>query len=388
MAKKIIIGIDIGSTTTRVVVTEMDPRTNEATVLGVGMTESRGLRHGYIINPAEAAKTLRKAIAAAEANAGMKIKRAIVAVGGISLSSASSVGSTIISRADTEVTALDVDKAIKASELALELANARIIYSSPIQFKVDGKEVLGRPEGMRGVKLEVRMLYVTYLAQHLEDMQMALLEAGIEILDIIPSAIAASKVLLSDKQKTVGVALVNIGSETVSIAVFENTALIDIHVFSIGSTDITNDIALGLRVPLEEAEGIKIGSILGNYPKKKLDEIIEARLSDIFELVENRLRKLKRNELLPAGIVLTGGGASLPMVEDLTRHILKLPVRIGTGELSAGERGKIRDATWFVAYGLTLMPYDGAGLMEKSNFSDIFSKIKSSFVNLFSQFRP
>jgi cell division protein FtsA len=179
---------------------------------------------------------------------------------------------------------------------------------------------------------------------------------------VIPAPLAASAVALSDRQKAVGVLLANIGAETVSIAVFENNALIGLSVFQIGSTDITNDIALGFRIPLEEAESIKTGSIMAtNYPKRKIDEIIEARLSDIFELIDGYLKKIKRSGLLPAGIVITGGGAGLSLVEGLAKDLLRLPSRLGTSDLPANVKGPVRDASWFVAYGLALMAKEGDG---------------------------
>ena len=148
--------------------------------------------------------------------------------------------------------------------------------------------------------------------------------------------------------------LANIGSETVSIAVFENNIPTSLEVFPIGSTDITNDIALGLKVPLEEAEQIKVGAITGSsYPRKKLEEIIAARLSDIFELIEVHLKKIGRNGLLPAGIVITGGGSGLNSIDTMGKVALKLPARIGTIGITNGS-SSFKDATWAVAYGLCI----------------------------------
>lgn len=387
MIRTITVGIDLGTTTTRVVVLELG-KDNVQTIIGTGANPTRGLRHGYITNISEASKSIRKAVREAEKSSGVTIKRAFASIGGISVSSEIGVGSAIVSKADSEVTELDITKAIKESEDTLKLANKRVIYRSPISFRLDGKDVLGKPEGMKGIKLEVKTLFVTCLNQHLEDLETALYDAGIEILNILPSPVAASEVALTEKQKVVGCALVNIGAETVSIAVYENNSLIGMHVFSIGSTDITNDIALGLRIPLEEAEGIKIGSMIGNYPKKKIDEIIEARLGDIFELIENYLRKMKRSELLPAGIILTGGGASIPIVEEVSKAQLKLPSKIGTGEMVTIAKGKIRDSSWFVSYGLATMGSEHTGFLEFGSFSQIIKKIKDGLKAFGRQFMP
>ena len=241
-----------------------------------------------------------------------------------------------------------------------EIKNKKIIYSTPLGWKIDGKEVPGKPEGMHGVKLEVRMFYVTCLSQHLDDLISAATEADIEVLDIVPSPIAASHIALSDRQKAVGVILVNIGAETVSIAIFENSILIGLSVLQMGSTNITNDIALGFRIPLDEAEGVKTGSIMSNnYPKRKVDEIVEARFSDIFEMVDGYLKKIRRSGLLPAGIVITGGGSGSGLVEGLARNILRLPSRVGSGDLLSHIKGPARDSTWFVSFGLCMIAREG-----------------------------
>jgi cell division protein FtsA len=347
------------------------------------------MRHGYIVNSNEILKSIKRALYEAEKSSGIKIKQVVASIGGISLKSDISIGSAIISKADSEVTALDVDKAVKESEQALSLANRRIIYSNILSCKLDGKEVLGRPEGMKGIKLETRVLYVTALEQHLDDLEAVLLEAGVEVLDILPSPVAAGAIALTERQRTVGVALVNIGAETVSLAVYENNALIGLHVFSIGSTDITNDIALGLKIPLEEAESIKVGTTMnGNYSKRKLDEIIEARLSDIFELIETYLKKIKRSELLPAGIIMTGGGVGLPLIEEMARTVLKLPTKIGSGEMVTVAKGKLRDSSWFVSYGLAVMARRGGSNYDDSSFEGLVKNASQGLKSFFKQFLP
>ncbi len=232
---------------------------------------------------------------------------------------------------------------------------------------------------MKGIKLEVRVLFITCMAQHIDDLVDAVTEAGIEVLDVVPSPLAAGAVALTDRQKSVGVVLVNIGAETVSIVIFENGHAISLHVFKIGSTDITNDIALGLKVPLDEAEGIKIGSVLGNYPKKKLDEIIEARLSDIFELIDTHLKKIKRSELLPAGVIITGGGSQIALIEEMAKSFLKLPARVGVAELFSTAKTKIRDSSWFVATGLCLQgrnrSWSGTGAGVGKDIGNFFKNI-------------
>ena len=353
MARNIIAGIDVGTHTIRVVVSELVRGNGAPHIIGTGLAESKGLRHGYIVNERDAVESISTAIRTAEKSSGVTIKNAYLSIGGISLESLVSNGTTVISRADSEVTDLDIDKILKSSEDNLpNIQNKKIIDTIPVTFKLDGKEVLGKPQGMKGTKLEVRTLFITCLEQHLNDLVHAVEEAGVDVIDYVAAPIAASLIALSKKQRVVGCVLVNIGAETVSLAVFDDDTPISLQVFPIGSTDITNDIALGLRIPLEEAERLKLGSLSDNHSKKKLDEIIEARLSDIFDLVEAHLKKIGRNELLPAGVIITGGGAGIGTIEDLARAALKLPSKIAAPLLLTNQKGQVRDSSWFVAYGL------------------------------------
>ena len=264
-------------------------------------------------------------------------------------------------------------------------SDTMIKVSNP--HKLDGKDVLGRTEGMYGNKLEVRTLFITYSSQHLDDLLNVISEAGVETIDVVASPIAASHMALSERQKIVGCGLVNIGSETVSIAVFENGLLMSLRTFSIGSSDITNDIALGLKIPLQEAEVLKLGNIFKDHSKKKLDEIIEARLSDIFELLENYLKKIKRNELLPAGIIFIGGGANVSELEDLSKSFLKLPSKIGATEFFGNTKTKLRDPSYFVVLGLVVSSHDDNKYAEGS-FSNLFNNLKNSVKSTIKQLMP
>ncbi len=363
--KQIATGIDVGTHATRVVIAE-HTKGETLRIVGTGFAETHGLRHGYIINKADASKSIKTALAHAEKMAGFKIKNTILSVGGVSIESLISHGTTIVSRASGEVEELDVKKAIREAEENLpRITNKRIIYRIPLRYKLEGKEVLGMPHGMIGTKLEVKMLFVTCLEQHLDDMIKTIEDLGVEVDEVVPSSIAAGHVALSKKQRTVGSALVNIGAETASIAVFENDIPISLQVFPLGSTDITNDIAIGLKIPLEEAEKVKITGNTEQSPldnkqanirsKKKLDEIIEARLCDIFELVESHLKKINRNGLLPAGIILTGGGSGIATIEDIARAVLKLPSSIAQPMMIASTgKHAVKDSSWLVAYGLCI----------------------------------
>lgn len=362
MARNVTVGIDIGTYQVKVVVAELvrEGNKNSTRIIGTGMAESKGLRHGYIINGSDVTQSIETAVRLAEKTSGVKIHKAFIAVGGIGLSGITSTASLIISRADLQITELDIEKLGSVCEEALPISviqNHRVLHSIPLSYKIDGKMVLAKsPLDMKGTKLEAKMLFVTCLESHLNDLLEAVDKAGIEVIDVLASPIAASFVTLSKTQKIAGAVLANIGAETVSIVVFENNIPISLEVFPIGSTDITNDIALGLKIPLEEAENIKIRGLGGNtFSKKKLEDIISARLADMFELIENHLKKIGRNGLLPAGVFITGGGASFGgTLEDFAKVALKLPSRIATIGIS-GEKNYIKDSTWAVAYGLCML---------------------------------
>jgi len=382
-------GIDIGTHTTRVVVVSSD-KEGMPEVLATGQAATNGVRLGYINNIDHVVTSIKEAVGQAEKTLGVKIRRAFVSIGGISLGSALSAGSAIISKADQEVTRLDISKALGDSEENLDTLNKKIIHIIPLSYKLDGHDIHGRPEGMHGAKLEVKTLFITCLKQNIEDLITALALANIEALDVIASPIATSMVLLSQKQKAAGCALIDIGAETVSIAVFENSLLISLQVFSIGSMDITKDVALGFKIALEEAESVKLGSVLsGDFPKKKVDEIIEARLVDIFELVGNHLKRLRRNELLPAGVVITGGGSHAQHIEEIAKAQLKLPARVGPADVNLNARFKIRNASWYTALGLALASSEESSLGDIHNsIGDNVKQVRGFFKSLLSQLLP
>ncbi len=372
---------------TRVVVGEFLKGEKKPRIIGIGESITQGLRHGYVVNETLAKNSIERAILQAENSSGVKIKRAFVSLSGTTLRGEMSSGETIITKADGEVTNLDINKALQDCEDNLSIGNKKIVHMYPVSFRLDGKEVLGRLDGMRGTKLEAKAFFVTYSNVHLEDLLGIIASAGVEAIDVIASPVAIGNFILSEKQKIVGVALVNIGDQTTSLSVFENGLLISVHTFSIGSSDITNDIALGFKIPLEKAENLKLGKLEEEFSKKKLDEIVEARLCDIFESIENNLKKIKRAELLPAGIVFVGGGANIPSLVELSKTTLKLPSCIGTTDFFGNSKTKLRDSSWFAALGLLVSGKDG-GNYPDSSFKNIFKDLKNTIKSSIKQLMP
>jgi cell division protein FtsA len=383
MARRIVTGIDIGTFQVKVVVVEeiRDNRGRDLRVLGTGLAESKGLRHGYLVNSDEVTASVREAKRQAEATAQVTISTAFLAIGGISLDEARASGEAIISRADQEVTDLDLDAAsAKAKEAAAPaFLNRRILHDIPTEYRIDGNKILGEPRHMRGTRLEVDHLYVTCLSQHADALVAAVEEADIEVLDQMASPLAGSYVLLTNDQKMKGCVLANIGAETVSIVVYDENVPISVKVFPIGSAHITDDIALGFRISLEEAERVKLGRLTGQmYPRKRVDDMITARFSTLFALIDKHLRSLNRRGPLPAGIILSGGGSGAGMVSDIAKSALKLPARIADMKISFDP--KMRDATWAVAYGLALWGLTGDTSAPRKGMGASFSKFFRQFL--------
>lgn len=352
MKQQLRIGIDIGTSMTRVVACVDDGNGGLPKIAASSAVETGGMRHGYITNRDEVALSLKHALQEVEKELGTKIKTAAIAIGGVGISSEYAIGNSVATRADGIISKFDIEKAIQDAETHIDLKNKAILQAFPVLFKVDGREIPARPEGINGIKLEVKTLFITCYQQHLDDLLAVAQECGIRITGFTATPLAAQKLLLTDLQRNFGCTLIDIGAETVSVSVFENNILTSLFVFGLGSLDITKDIALGLRVTPEEAESIKLGTVsFQNAPKKKLDEIIEARLSDIFELVDKYFRKIGRSGLLPAGAIIIGGGSRMNLVETVAKSMLRIPVKVAHVDLP-GTKGPVKDNRLLVAYSI------------------------------------
>jgi cell division protein FtsA len=355
MSSVIAVGLDIGTHTTRVVVSEVRDN-HPPQILALGKSLTAGLHHGYVINRYEAVKSIQSAVRSAEKSYGKRISRVYVSIGGISLASDTVTTSLQLGPEPRDIRATDLERIHRSCEKILlgRSVNVRIVHSVPVKYQVDGALVHGNPIGLIGTKLSCKMSIITALEHHFEDLLSVVNEAGLDILDIVASPVATGLVALEQRQSVAGCALLDIGAETSSLAVYEDGVPISLCVFNLGASDITNDIALGFRIPLDQAEHIKIGKPehTGTFSKSKIEDIIEARLGDIFELVEKHLCDIGRQGLLPAGIIMTGGGSALLHLEDFAKAALKLPAKVHRPEAMTYLRKKLPDASWLVAYGL------------------------------------
>ena len=390
MADHIITGIDVGTYHIKVAIARVPKNTGDRKaipeIIGTGFAESRGLKSGYIMQTDDVSRSIKSAISQAEKSAGVIVKRAHVAIGSIGLEEVYSRGEIIPARADSEIGVTDLEKVMQDSEdrISDNIPNRKILHNIPLRYTVDGAEVLGRPHGMRGTRLEVDTLFITTYEQHVNDLISTIESIGVYVEDVIASPLATSFVILNKAQKRAGCVLVNIGAETTSLVVFEDSTPISLKIFPVGSNDVTNDIALGLKVTIEEAEKIKRGNMTSaTFSKKKLDEIIHNRFTSIFGLIDLHLKKIKRDGLLPAGIILTGGGSNSFGITEIAKISLSLPARTATLEI--GKHTKVKDASWAVAYGLCMW---GASDTQDTSTIGLVKQTKKSIFSWLNQFLP
>lgn len=391
-SNEIIMGIDVGSSAVKTVIAEK--REGEALpyVVGMGISPSHGLRKGFIVDPEEVSAAIKTSVRKAQGEMDIKTKRAFVSMGGIGVDGIRSKGSVIASRADREITENDIKRSIKQCETQLNrnsssyLLNRDILHTFPLSFKIDGELCIGNPSGMKGEKLEAETLFVTTPSQHLNNLIKSVEAAGITIDDIVADSYATSRSLLNKRDKEVGCMLLNIGGDTSSLMVFEEGSPVSLEIFSIGSNHITYDVAQGFQILLDEAEQLKTSYGSDSSVKRKLHTIVEPRLNDIFELVENHLNKIKRNKLLPAGIILTGGGSNLLGIDDMAKSSLQIPAQLTTSNFSGDPKEILSDPIWSVALGLCLTGMDDK--VSNPDSRGLGSKTKKTLMRLFKNFLP
>lgn len=386
----LIAGIDIGSNTTRVIITEHSGADTMPRVIGLGKSETAGISKGYVIHEQEAVRSLAAAIKMAETMAGIKLERAYVCIGGVSLETHHMT--TTITLEKNIITEKDIIKGNHqiAENFTHSHKNKTVLHAIALSYSLDGEELFADPIGLSGNELSITYSLVTCLTQHRDGLVAVVSRTGIDIIDIIATPIAASVVALPKRVRTAGAALVDIGSETLSVSVFEHDALIHTAVIPCGASLITNDLALGLQVSLDEAEAIKFGKREKSTTtsKKKIQEIVEARIMDMLEIIKKKLSTWNKDRLLPGGIVLIGGGSQHENIDTYARNYLKLPVQLmQTDKIIPSKRGL--DASWFAVYGLCFLgdqqpQYRATGVNLKKLFKDTSGTIKS----FFEQFLP
>ncbi len=369
-----ITGIDLGSSTVRVVVAKVESGSDVPTILGVGKAAMEGMQKGVVNDVDDAVKSVSTALDMAERVAGVPIDRAYVSINGSHISSQNSRGVIAVSRADGEITEEDVDRVINAAQAVSLPSNREVLHVLPQNFVVDGHEHIKDPVGMTAVRLEVETHMVDGSTPFIKNITKVINQSGVHIEDFVFSPLAAATAVLDKKQKELGVVLVDLGAGTSSLIVYEENMLLDTAVLPLGFAHVTNDIAIGLRTSIEVAEEIKkqYGTALAETVKKsesimidsdseqdsvsrkEVADIISARLDEIYSFVDKELKSIGRSGLLPAGVIFTGGGASLPGVVELAKSKLRLPARVGMIRPLEGLSEQVGDPAYAVVVGLVL----------------------------------
>jgi cell division protein FtsA len=380
-----IVGIDIGSGSLRALGCIYDDSSRYPIVIATYKKAIEGIERGNITDSDEASRAIVDAVIALEEQSHHNTLHTLVSLGATGLTSSHSNGHAQVSRGDASVNELDIDNAVKdANKGVPDIRNKAVVHTIPMKYKLDGIEVPGDILGVRGNRLEVKTLFVTYPLQRMNVLKKTLEKASIEVTDIVAGPIAESIPLLTKKQKVAGVALVNIGAGVTSLLVYENNVPLLVSTIPVGGDDITKDIALGLKVTLEEAEEIKLGR--GPvHSKRRVEEIIEARLEDICVKLNKELDRIHRKELLPAGVVVCGSSSLVPRLEYVFRGELKLPIKVASNELVRLTQDSLRDTGWARCYGLTFLAPQAN---EKEAFKELLTSIFSRVKNFISQFLP
>jgi cell division protein FtsA len=376
----IIAGLDVGSCFIRTVVTKIRADQTKPQIIGIGQVPSFGLRRGVVVDIEEVVKNISQSVQEAERSSGLSIERVVVSLSGNHITPRVSKGVIAVSRADGEVSREDVDRAINAASAISISPNREIIHVIPRSFLVDDQDGIKDPVGMNGVRLEVDALIIEGSTPFIKNLTKCIGEAGLEIEELVLAPLAASRAALSKRQKELGVLVLDLGGGTAGLTVFEEGDIIHSCILPVGSSHITNDIAIGLRSDIDLAEKVKLeyGSALVSeinkkdmidlsklgsreaemIPRAQVVEIIEARLSEILELANKELKKIDRQGLLPAGVVLLGGGAKVPGLVDLAKKELKLPVQVGFPLELEGIVDEVEDPVFATAIGLVLWSMD------------------------------
>jgi cell division protein FtsA len=386
--KYVTTGIDIGTESLRICLLENDTKENTQNVVGFFKYPVGGVHKGHVTNELAFKQSLQRALKDIHAQMGFKVESAAISTASASLESLLASQNGIVSKIDSEITAFDIENIERQLGESVEQKSRKIIYSSIVEFKLDGKVTHENPEGQKGIKLEIKKLFTSIALLQYDLLDTVFYENNVEMTHIYPKGISASKEALSEKMKVVGVGYLDIGAETTTLTVYENGLIIGYSLIPVGSNHITNDIALGLRISLEEADQVKQGTSQHIYPRKKVDDIINSRLEDICELVNTYLKKIKRNELLPGGLVLNGGGTEVVGIEEQLRQSLKLPIKKVTFEVTTQKKGSVRQSEFLECYGLALLAHETESSSNSSKHGSLLDKIKKSSSSFLKQFLP
>lgn len=368
---RMIVGLDIGTSKVVAIVGELNAE-GDIEVIGIGSQVSRGLKRGVVVNIDSTVVAIRRAIEEAELMAGCKIHSVYAGIAGSHIKSLNSHG--IVAIRDREVNSADIDRVIDAAQAVAVPADQRILHILPQEYAIDNQEGIKEPFGMSGVRLEAKVHLVTCAVNAAQNIENCIRRVGLEVEDIILEQLASSHSVLSEDEKELGVCMVDIGGGTTDIAIFTDGAIRHTAVIPIAGDQVTNDIAMALRTPTQNAEDLKIKYAcalaqlagadetikvpsVGDRPARELSrqalaEVVEPRYDELFTLINAEIRRSGFEDLIPAGIVLTGGTAKIEGAIELAEEIFHMPVRLGVPQSVKGLGDVVSNPIYSTGVGL------------------------------------
>lgn len=400
---RMIVGLDIGTSKVVSIVGEVSPE-GSVEIVGIGSHPSRGLKKGVVVNIESTVQSIQRSVEEAELMAGCQIHSVYAGIAGSHIRSLNSHG--IVAIRDREVFQPDIDRVIDAAQAVAIPADQKILHILPQEYVIDTQEGVKEPLGMSGVRLEAKVHLVTCAINAVQNIEKCIRKCGLEVADVILEQLASGLAVLTEDEKELGVCLVDIGGGTTDIAVFTDGAIRHTAVIPIAGDQVTNDIAMALRTPTQNAEEIKIkyacalASLAGenetikvpgvgergdrDLSRQALTEVVEPRYDELFTLVQAELRRSGFEDLIAAGIVLTGGSAKIEGVVELAEEIFHMPVRVGKPQGVTGLTDIVRNPIYSTAVGLLLY---GAKQQDKgkvvpttSSMNGVMSRVKNWFM--------
>ena len=375
--ENIIVGLDIGTTKIGCIIAELDSDRN-VKIVGVGTSRSEGLRRGVVVNLEKTVVSIGRAIEEAELMAGVEVRNVYAGIAGDHIRSINSHGVIAVSRGGVEITRGDIGRVVDAAKAVAIPMDREILHILPQEFTVDDQKGIKDPTGMAGIRLEVDVHIVTGAVSSAQNLVKAIQQAGYQVRDLVLEPLASSFGVLTDDERELGVALLDIGGGTTDIALFHEGSIRHTAVIGLGGNSVTNDIAIGLRTPARDAERVKerYGAALASMvdpdeeivvphmagqgerrvSRELLASIIQPRMEEILSLANADIKKTGWHDKIPSGFVLTGGAAALPGTVELAERILSAPVRIGhplgvTGLVDSVDEPRFATGVGLVIYG-------------------------------------
>lgn len=368
-----IVGLDIGTSKVVAIVGQIKPNGN-LEIIGIGSCASRGMKKGIVVDIESTVQSIQRAVEEAELMAGCEIHSVYVGIAGSHIRSLNSHG--IVAVRDREVTRADLDRVIDAAQAVPIPADQKVLHILPQEYLIDAQEGIKEPLGMSGVRLEAKVHLVTCAVNAAQNIERCVRRCGLQVEDIILEQLASSYAVLTDDERELGVCMVDIGGGTTDIAVFTEGAIRHTSVIPIAGDQVTNDIAMALRTPTEHANDIKIKYAcalaqlagpeetikvpsVGERPARELSrqalaEVVEPRYDELFSLVQAELRRSGYEDLIAAGIVLTGGSSRIEGSVDLAEEIFHMPVRLASPQGVTGLMELVRNPIYSTGVGLLL----------------------------------